>query len=592
MVVGCSPDQSADPARTTPIGFVRGSGRTRLGPRLAELVAAFSLATDLGLGQPMEHVLRSWGIAARLGEHIGIEPDDRGALYYVATLAWVGCVADTPEVATWFGDDIAFRRDSYEVDFAGLPMLGFMLRHVGAGSPALQRLRLAANLVVTGGKGIERGLMSHCLTTARMAERLGLGDDVCEPLQQVFTRWDGKGVPGDVGGERYRAARCGCSTSPTPSRCTTAPGDVDAAVEVARAGAASTSTPTVVDAFCARRRRRARRTRRAEPTGRPLIDAEPSTAATPHRGPSSTRALEAIADFTDLRSRVTGRPLPRRRRARRARGRANVRPPPTTTSWPLRRAGAGARPRPARDPGHDPRQARPAHVGTESERMRMHSVLHRADAGPATGPGPHRRHRVAHPRALRRVRLPPRSHRRARSRPPARLLAAACAFQAMTEPRAYRPALTAQAGGRRAARRRPRRSPRRRRGRRGARRRRPAPRASGAAGPAGLTPREIEVLTLIARGASTRQVAQALGDHPQDGRDPHRADLRQDRRLDPLDGHAVRHAARPARHARTARSVGRTPDDAAAARPYGRSRQRPSHADERSRPWPARQSSA
>ena len=30
-------------------------------------------------------------------------------------------------------------------------------------------------------------------------------------------------------------------------------------------------------------------------------------------------------------------------------------------------------------------------------------------------------------------------------------------------------------------------------------------------GPAGLTPREIEVLTLIARGASTRQVAHTLG---------------------------------------------------------------------------------
>jgi len=76
------------------------------GLRLAELVAAFSLATDLGLGQPMEHVLRSWVIAARLGDHMGVELDDRGALFYVATPAWVGCVADTPEVAAWFGDDI------------------------------------------------------------------------------------------------------------------------------------------------------------------------------------------------------------------------------------------------------------------------------------------------------------------------------------------------------------------------------------------------------------------------------------------------------------------------------------------------------
>jgi hypothetical protein len=45
------------------------------GVRLAELVAAFSLATDLGLGQPMEHVLRSWVIATRLGDRMGIESD-------------------------------------------------------------------------------------------------------------------------------------------------------------------------------------------------------------------------------------------------------------------------------------------------------------------------------------------------------------------------------------------------------------------------------------------------------------------------------------------------------------------------------------
>ena len=33
------------------------------GVKLPELVGAFSLATDLGLGQPLEHVLRSWRIA-------------------------------------------------------------------------------------------------------------------------------------------------------------------------------------------------------------------------------------------------------------------------------------------------------------------------------------------------------------------------------------------------------------------------------------------------------------------------------------------------------------------------------------------------
>src|SRR3954447_9279750 len=175
-------------------GPVEGDGGDS-GVRLAELVAAFSLATDLGLGQPMEHVLRSWLIAARLGDRLGFDAGGRECLYYVVTLAWVGCVADTPEVAAWFGDDIAYRADSYDVDFAGRPMMGFMLRHVGAGSPALHRLRMAANVVVTGRKAVERGLMSHCLMTGRLADRFGLGEEVREPLQQVFTRWDGKGVP-------------------------------------------------------------------------------------------------------------------------------------------------------------------------------------------------------------------------------------------------------------------------------------------------------------------------------------------------------------------------------------------------------------
>jgi hypothetical protein len=35
--------------------------------RLAELIGALSLATDLGMGQPMEYALRSCVLAVRLG---------------------------------------------------------------------------------------------------------------------------------------------------------------------------------------------------------------------------------------------------------------------------------------------------------------------------------------------------------------------------------------------------------------------------------------------------------------------------------------------------------------------------------------------
>ncbi len=42
--------------------------------RLTELLAALSLGTDLGMGHPMEHVLRQSFIALRLAERVWIHP--------------------------------------------------------------------------------------------------------------------------------------------------------------------------------------------------------------------------------------------------------------------------------------------------------------------------------------------------------------------------------------------------------------------------------------------------------------------------------------------------------------------------------------
>jgi HD-GYP domain-containing protein (c-di-GMP phosphodiesterase class II) len=476
------------------------------GVKLPELVAAFSLATDLGMGLPMEHVLRSWRIASRLGDHVGVQPDERGALYYVITLAWVGCVADTPEVAAVFGDDIAFRRDSYDVDFAGLPMLGFMLRHIGAGSPPLHRLRLAANLVATGGKKIERGLMSHCLTTARMAERFGLDDRVCVPLQQVFARWDGKGVPGDIGGDDIALSMRLFHLADTVEVHHRAAGTA-AAVDIVRARRGKHFDPDVVDAFCGV----------AddvlgdpddEPDWRAIIEAEPSLQ---QRLADSQldAALEAIADFTDLRS--ASRAGHSRAVAELAAGAATERGLPEADVVALRRAGLvhdiGLHAIPATildKPG--PLSER------ETERLRMHSY--------------YTERMLARPAPLARIgaiasavheRCDGSGYHRGLAGPAipatARVLAAACAFQAMTEPRPYRPARTAKEAA----------SELRadvRAGRLDAEAvdavlaAAGQPRGKRRTGPAGLTPREIEVLILIARGGSTRQVAGELAITP------------------------------------------------------------------------------
>ena len=473
------------------------------GLRLAELVAAFSLAMDLGLGQPMEHVMRAWLIAARLGDHLGVARDQRGALYYVVTLAWVGCVADTPEVATWFGDDIAYRGDSYRIDMAGLPLISFMLRHVGAGRPAMQRLRLAASLVVAGGDAIERGMLSHCLTTGRMAERLGLGTDVRDPLQQVFTRWDGKGIPGGVGGDAIALPMRLFHLADVVEVFHRAEG-IDAAVEVARHRRGTHFDPAVVDAFCAVAN---------DVLGDPAIEAD--WHALIAQEPALQRrlnereldaALEAIADFTDLRSPSrAGHSRGVADLAARAAAHAGL---PDADIVALRRAallhdiGLHGVPASILD------KAGPLSE-SESERMRMHAyythrMLNRPPAVARLGAIASLTHERSdgsgYPRGLAGPAIPATG----------RLLAAACAYRAMSEPRAHRPAMTAkQATAELRA--------DVRSGRLAASAVDAVLAAAGQSqgkrrsGPAGLTPREVEVLILIARGASNRQAAQALG---------------------------------------------------------------------------------
>src|SRR6185436_18250960 len=119
-------------------------------------------------------------------------------------------------VAAGFGDDIAFRADSYNVELRGMSGAAFMLSHAGSSGPLRQRVRKVAALATTGGRDVERGIMSHCLITSTMAERLGLDAAVGDSLRQFFARWDGKGVPGGVGGEEIALAMRGAGRSSIP----------------------------------------------------------------------------------------------------------------------------------------------------------------------------------------------------------------------------------------------------------------------------------------------------------------------------------------------------------------------------------------
>jgi HD-GYP domain-containing protein (c-di-GMP phosphodiesterase class II) len=236
-----------------------------------------------------------------------------------------------------------------------------------------------------------------------------------------------------------------------------------------------------------------------------LIDSEPGLGRSLSEGELDS-ALEAVADFTDLRS--PNRAGHSRGVAGLAAAAADLCGLPGREIVALRRAALVHDIGMHGVPGSILEKPGPL-SGAEMERMRLHSYwTERVLARPAALA------RIGAIASLANERLDGSGYHRglagAAIPVTGRILAAADACHAMTEPRPYRPAFSLTQAA----------SELRKEVRAG---RLAADavdavlvaagqnRAKRRVGPAGLTPREIEVLSLIARGASTRQAALTLG---------------------------------------------------------------------------------
>jgi hypothetical protein len=58
--------------------------------RVAEVIGALSLATDLGIGVPLEHGLQSTLLAMRLADHLKVDAETAVQTYYTCQLFYVG----------------------------------------------------------------------------------------------------------------------------------------------------------------------------------------------------------------------------------------------------------------------------------------------------------------------------------------------------------------------------------------------------------------------------------------------------------------------------------------------------------------------
>ena len=367
---------------------------------------------------------------------------------------------------------------------------------------------------------------------------------VLDALGAAYEQWDGKGWPGELRGRRGAAAGTDRAAGrvhrgrPPHRRASTA------ARDARRARSRAASSIRRWRSCCCEHGRRSSAGSTAPAPGRG--DRRRARAG---RSSSTASAFDAraaaIADFVDLKSPYTlGHSRARRRPGRRSRRAARARRRRACAT--LRRAGL------VHDFGRlgvsnaiwDKRG--PLGAG-EWERVRLHPYLTERMLQQSRALGAARRDR----RRSYHERLDgsgyPRGLRGAAITPPAACSAAADAYQAMREPRAA-PAgaasrTTAAASCAREVAGRP---ARRRRGRRRAR---PRP-ATGCARRRERPGRAHRARGRGAAAAGPGPVEQgdraAAGDLAEDGGQPRRAHLRQDRRLQPRGGEPVRHAARAA----------------------------------------------
>ncbi len=479
---------------------------TDSGIRLSDLLVSLSLVTDLGFGQPSEHMLRSARIGMRLGARLGLDSQELATLFDVSILTYVGCPVYGNEAAVLFGDDIDFRAHALEIDLAGFPAMVFMLRRAGRGTSAFNRARQAALLMASGGRQVVQQMAAHCSAAGVLATRLGLSEGVRAGIEQAYARWDGRGFPDDLAGTGVSlAARVAHVAEACEVFQRTA--GIETAIDVVRSRSGTHFDPEIAQAASTDPESL------FEDLDQDTVD-EVLAAEPVERGPLTDdeldEALEAIGDFCDLRCAYF---------AGHARGTADlVRGAAKLMQMPVADARLAYRAALVHDagrfgvPGSVWSKAGPL-TASEQEKVRLHvyfveRIFNR-------------------PEALRRIGLLAATHHErmdgsgyhrgiggAMLSSQARVLAVADAYSAMTQPRPYRgprsearvilelqtdaaegrldpiatDAVLAAAGHH--------------------------VNRTRAGGPAGLTTRESEVLGLLTRGLPNKGIARELGISP------------------------------------------------------------------------------
>jgi HD-GYP domain-containing protein (c-di-GMP phosphodiesterase class II) len=218
--------------------------------RTADLLAALSLAADLGVGLPAEHAVRSCYIGMHVADQLQLSAEQRAELYYAELLMDAGCTAWTSHLAaSIMSDEIVARREFYFFTDPSHPLeiWSWVKDYLGAGAPIQVKAQRLLNFALHGRERVREGFRNTCEVAGRFAQRLGMSEAVQTALLSIFEQWDGSG-PNGVPGERIPiTSRIVYATSFLETFHRTA--GRQAAIRLAEQRKGNAFDPAVVDAF-------------------------------------------------------------------------------------------------------------------------------------------------------------------------------------------------------------------------------------------------------------------------------------------------------------------------------------------------------
>ena len=173
------------------------------GVRVSSVLEGLSHALDMTEGHPRGHAVRSCLIGMRLGGAIGLDPRDRTDLLYSLLLKDAGCSSNASVVFDLFGgNDQEAKRAVWLRDWRRVPaQIAYACKYIDRGGSIAARLRKAGKLAVVGPRGTgEKIFTVRCERGARIAQMLGLSDNVAAAVRTMDEHWDGGGYPYGIRG--------------------------------------------------------------------------------------------------------------------------------------------------------------------------------------------------------------------------------------------------------------------------------------------------------------------------------------------------------------------------------------------------------